>query len=221
MINKVCVYCGRPFNTSHPNQKTCSKECGHNENLRLKRQRWAEAFVPTTRICKECGTIFQTQCGNKHRVYCCDACALKAERRQEHSSTRHKVYMRSQKNIRDKQIARAFVEEVPFEVVYARDGGICKICGLPVHPMKGIDNSWDGTIDHIIPLSVGGEHSLANCQLAHRICNSIKCQASVEFKLDWEKKANENNYWRSKYQRYFELMRETPRGGQNPENELF
>ena len=99
---------------------------------------------------------------------------------------------------------------ITFESLYKRDCGVCQICGLPVHPVKGVDNSWDGTIDHIVPLSVGGEHSMANCQLAHRICNSIKCQASTDFTLNWTEKAKENNYWKTKYQRYVELMNETP-----------
>ena len=30
------------------------------------------------------------------------------------------------------------------------------------------------SIDHIVPLSKGGEHSYANCALAHTGCNSAK-----------------------------------------------
>ena len=30
------------------------------------------------------------------------------------------------------------------------------------------------TLDHIVPLSCGGEHSEANVQLAHFLCNSTK-----------------------------------------------
>ena len=141
---------------------------------------------------------------------CCDVCAETYERKREHVTTRHKQYMRGKKSERERQIARAFIEDVSFESIYNRDCGVCQICGLPVHPTKGVDNSWDGTIDHIVPLSVGGEHSMANCQLAHRICNSIKCQASTEFKINWTEKATENNYWKAKFQRYVELMNEAP-----------
>ena len=110
--------------------------------------------------------------------------------------------------VRKKQISEGFVEEVPYDDIYTRDGGICQICGLPVHPVKNVDDNWDGTIDHIIPLSAGGEHSFANCQLAHRICNSLKRQEVSGFSIDWTKKSMENNYWGAKFEAYAELMAE-------------
>jgi 5-methylcytosine-specific restriction endonuclease McrA len=118
--------------------------------------------------------------------------------------------MRTLKSKRKKQLNAGFVEDVTYDAIYQKDKGICQVCGLPVHPLKGIDNNWDGTVDHILPLSLGGEHSMANCQLAHRICNSLKGQASDGFTLDWEAKSAENNYWNTKYQMYLELMRDTP-----------
>ena len=175
----------------------------------MKREQWADAYIPHTHICRECGTEFTTTCGDMRSEFCCITCAEINERRREHATLRHKELMRVKKALREKQLARAFVEEVSYEKLYARDSGICQICGLPVHPVKGIDNSWDGTIDHIVPISVGGKHSMSNCQLAHRICNSLKCQSSSEYRLDWEKKASENNYWLIKFQRYLELMAET------------
>jgi 5-methylcytosine-specific restriction endonuclease McrA len=60
-----------------------------------------------------------------------------------------------------------FVEDVERAVVWKRDGGICKICGDPAD----ID-AWD--LDHIIPLSHGGEHSYANTAVSHPTCNNRK-----------------------------------------------
>ena len=62
----------------------------------------------------------------------------------------------------------AFVEHVKPSVVYERDCGMCGICGLPVRR----DEGWH--IDHVIPLSKGGEHSYRNVQLAHAACNVAK-----------------------------------------------
>ena len=114
--------------------------------------------------------------------------------------------MLASKRKREHLLIDNFVEEVTYSELYHRDGGICQVCGLPVHPEKLIDNSWDGTIDHIVPLSLGGEHSMRNCQLAHRICNSLKRQQAEAYKIDWEKKSQENNYWRIKYENYISLM---------------
>lgn len=78
---------------------------------------------------------------------------------------------------------------------------------MAVHTDKFCDDSWGGTIDHIVPLSVGGEHSMSNCQLAHRICNSLKGTADDGFAIDWKEKSMENNYWSAKFNSYLELMR--------------
>ncbi len=60
-----------------------------------------------------------------------------------------------------------FVEHVNSLVVLERDDGVCGICGGDVDPL-------DFHVDHIIPLSRGGEHSYANTQAAHPFCNLSK-----------------------------------------------
>lgn len=71
-----------------------------------------------------------------------------------------------------------FDETVTLVGLIERDNGICKICGLPIDG-NDIKNGHIGrmypTIDHIIPLSRGGEHSWKNVQLAHMHCNAGKC----------------------------------------------
>lgn len=207
---RTCEWCGTTFESNNPNKKYCSDDCCYKGRLKLKRDQWGKAYIPRTYVCKECGTEFTTECGDTHSVFCCQSCAETYERRQEHQTERHKSYMREAKKKRERQLKAQFVSEVSYDTLYKRDKGICQICGLPVHPDKGCDNSWDGTIDHIIPLSVGGKHALDNCQLSHRICNSLKGQTDASFSIDWQSKAKENNYWRVKYQRYTQLMLQPP-----------
>lgn len=59
-----------------------------------------------------------------------------------------------------------FIEDVDPMVVYARDEGLCGICGTTIY--------GDFHVDHVIPLSKGGEHSYANTQVAHPECNLRK-----------------------------------------------
>lgn len=60
-----------------------------------------------------------------------------------------------------------FVEHVDPLVLFKRDKGICGICRKPVHA-----NQFH--VDHIFPLSRGGEHSYKNTQIAHPPCNNRK-----------------------------------------------
>lgn len=72
---------------------------------------------------------------------------------------------------REARKRRGFVEVVDPRVVFARDKGCCGVCRLPVAPQE----AWH--IDHVIPLSRGGQHSYANTQLAHAECNIKKGSA--------------------------------------------
>lgn len=56
------------------------------------------------------------------------------------------------------------IEAINPKVIYERDGGRCGICGKKVA-------SDQISIDHIIPLSLGGQHTENNVRLAHIRCN--------------------------------------------------
>jgi 5-methylcytosine-specific restriction endonuclease McrA len=60
-----------------------------------------------------------------------------------------------------------FVEYVRRDEVFRRDKGQCGICGAMVDPA-------DWHLDHILPVSRGGEHSYANVQVTHPDCNRAK-----------------------------------------------
>ena len=60
----------------------------------------------------------------------------------------------------------ALVELVDPRVVWERDGGICQLCH------QSVEGTWH--LDHVIPLSRGGEHSYKNVQVAHPLCNLKK-----------------------------------------------
>ena len=60
------------------------------------------------------------------------------------------------------------------EDVFVRDKWVCHLCQAPVDDLLSGQDPWGPTIDHIVPIARGGLHSLENCQLAHRVCNSRK-----------------------------------------------
>lgn len=70
----------------------------------------------------------------------------------------------------------AWVEDVDRLVVYERDGGRCHICGESVE-RKGFH------LDHLVPLSCGGEHSYRNVALAHPKCNMSRGAGRIPAQL--------------------------------------
>jgi 5-methylcytosine-specific restriction endonuclease McrA len=67
--------------------------------------------------------------------------------------------------------ADLYVDDIDREQVFARDNGICGICRQPIDPTIPPHHADSFTIDHIQPLSRGGEHSYANVRAAHLRCN--------------------------------------------------
>lgn len=65
------------------------------------------------------------------------------------------------------RLVNAYVEDVDRTVVFARDKGLCGICGEAVDPA-------DWHLDHVVALANGGEHSYANVQVSHPKCNCTK-----------------------------------------------
>ena len=60
-----------------------------------------------------------------------------------------------------------FIEPVDREVVYRMHGGRCGICTEFV-------SASEFEVDHVVPLSKGGQHGYVNVQPSHALCNQRK-----------------------------------------------
>lgn len=69
----------------------------------------------------------------------------------------------------------AVVENVNPIEVFERDGWRCQLCGVRTpRKLRGTYNDKAPELDHILPISKGGEHSYVNTQCACRKCNGLK-----------------------------------------------
>lgn len=61
------------------------------------------------------------------------------------------------------------------ELLRARDGDDCWLCGKPVDFTRPVGTLWGPSIDHVIPKAAGGSNDLPNLRLAHAYpCNHAK-----------------------------------------------
>lgn len=60
--------------------------------------------------------------------------------------------------------AAPVVEMIDRQYIWSRDGGRCHLCGGAADPA-----AWH--LDHLVPLSKGGEHSARNVRVSHPTCN--------------------------------------------------
>ena len=175
VYERECLWCGESFETTYPNKQYCSSRCSKEGYKKQQREKWKSEYQPYKFACKECGRVVITECGHTKREFCSKECA-------------DTFNARAYKARRSEQMRTAYKAPVSFKRIYNRDQGICQICGMPVPYDKSPDKLWAATIDHIVPLSKGGTHEPDNCQLAHRLCNSIKQIEESNFTIDWVEK---------------------------------
>lgn len=200
---RMCAQCGDIFTPTRQNQRCCSKRCA--TTLRHARDLEAGKRVEHPEfVCQYCGEVFRVFPSAAKRIerpplYCSQPCKHAAwrvdpvaqkERRKEYlrhwaTTNRHKI-SEKQARRRARKLARGPVEEIDREVVVTRDGAVCYLCQEPIdlslsgwHPM-GL------TLDHVIPLSRGGSHTLNNLKPTHRACNVRKSARTPEEYLSQE-----------------------------------
>lgn len=134
------------------------------------RARQAESYAPRSAIyfvdCEFCGCLATVR--SKYATRC---------RRPECKLAFNAKRMREggwgvvTSNRRRKRLKDVFVETVRPLDVFERDGWTCGICDGPVDRDVKAPDPMAPSLDHVTPLSLGGEHSYNNTRLAHLGCN--------------------------------------------------
>ena len=116
--------------------------------------------------CVVCGCVFVAHYSTKK--YCSKTCERKVHR----GKSRYKGI--------------TIDKDITLQKLAKRDCNCCQLCGLPVDWNDKIRTDKTivcggmyPSIDHIIPVSLGGMHSWGNVQLAHKSCNSQKSNKIV------------------------------------------
>lgn len=157
-----CLSCGLLFTSKGGMRKCCSPACSKAHQavqmvLTCAQQKGAEPLA-----CKECGAAFVPAYGDKRRLFCSERCS-------------HRLSRRIKKPMDRARKRAATIERVDPLKVFERDGWRCQICHKATPKrLRGKMVDLAPELDHIIPLSRGGEHSYRNTQCACRKCNGAK-----------------------------------------------
>ena len=65
-------------------------------------------------------------------------------------------------------------EKIKVNDLVARDGFDCQICFEVIDWAKRRERRWWASLDHIVPIKKGGQHTTENCRMVHIGCNSRK-----------------------------------------------
>lgn len=160
---RPCPYCDAPM--THPRRVQCGKpECKRAMNAE-RAKAWHRNYTATTG--KRYGTDRYREQASEYD-----------KRRREKQGHWRKLYpeVAALADARRRALKAQADQGERFApaCVYKRDGWTCGLCRLPVDPGLAWPHPMSASVDHILPLSQGGSHTLANVQCAHLSCNSRK-----------------------------------------------
>ncbi len=167
---QICTLCGAEF-YSKRNRKYCSEKCSRKFHYSKHYDKWTTYYRrkhddiwSSPRTCIVCGKQFNKQYGHVSNVCCSEACSIQNEKDSAYNA----------KKRREARIKEQIVHRIYRKKVYERDHWKCQICGKKVRRSATVPDPLAPTLDHIIPICEGGEHSYRNVRTAHFICNSLR-----------------------------------------------
>lgn len=152
----MCAGCGQAFGRRSMTE-VCSDRC----------KNWAAHKAAAKVVaCEECSSIFCPVFGARGSNHVCTPCAALRKRAARKAA---KVWRNAKK--RGAEGGERFS---PLTVL-ARDKWRCQLCGKKTPQFKrGTLDHNAPELDHIVPLSLGGQHTMSNTQCACRACNLAK-----------------------------------------------
>lgn len=179
-MERTCTYCDGPLRTTNPKALYCTLACGKraafardptkqdrvNAANRAQQAERRANYVPLSRIhfiicpyCDELSTV---------RRSCALSCRKDECRR---ARARHRLASGIVRQRSARIAPSARVEPFDRMDIFERDDWICGICQKPVDKTLKWPDKGSRTIDHIVPLSLLGDHTPENVRLAHMVCN--------------------------------------------------
>jgi 5-methylcytosine-specific restriction endonuclease McrA len=122
--------------------------------------------------CRVCGYIFQYPSEYGEVRYCSANCRVLAE--PPTSPVEYKGCTSSKYYTKARRKAIREGDKIDALVVFENCGWRCGICFREVDKNLCNPHPESASLDHIVPLSLGGEHRWYNVRLAHLGCNMAK-----------------------------------------------
>lgn len=184
---RTCTECGKTYRTIEARSTVCSRACRSRAAQRgTTRVRYPDRVTtlcirarqtpPSTPL-----TIIPPSGSGSWTAGTCLVCNMhfvsRGPSRTCSEACRDRLFAARRRDNRQRYRARqrnAYVETVNRLAIFARDQNTCQLCGELVLMSERAPHPLSPTIDHVVPLALGGSHEPTNVQLAHFICNCTK-----------------------------------------------
>lgn len=122
------------------------------------------------KACATCGEWIDKPIHN--RQYCSRDCSNKVWRKQNLERIRERNREASRRRHARKRSTQ--VKHFTDKDVRMTHGDVCYLCGEKINFRLKFPHPNSPTVDHIVPLSRGGSHTLENAAMVHFLCNNKK-----------------------------------------------
>ena len=156
--NKECAICHKPF-FGWANAQCCSLDCSSIQSAMTHKANGQQ------RECVVCGKTFWVDSSHLDSLGCSKRCTQSLYRKNNGDKCRDKVQRYNAKKNGNT------IEQFNPLLIYERDNWTCQICGKKVKRNGKAHHPLQPSIDHIIPISLGGSHSRLNVRCTHLNCN--------------------------------------------------
>lgn len=171
-MSKQCPYCGDPMNGAR--RKQCGKpDCKRAFNADRMRE-WQRSYKA-----KHGQWYASERHGAAQRAYGRRRYAEQSHWRQRYPDRATLADARRRMRMEQARTAETFA---PLDV-HTRDDWTCQLCQRPIDPEVTWPDPMSASVDHVVPLSRGGQHSMINVQSAHLSCNSRKGDKIIDLQI--------------------------------------
>lgn len=147
----------------NPHRTYCSKACWKQQERKPCRRN-------TT--CKDCGVPLPDQPWIRR----CEPCRMALAEKMRRKHQRLAGCKNARQRARHHGVEYEYINR---KKVFIRDGWRCGICGKKVDKRLKYPHPMSVSLDHIVPMSLGGGHLYRNVQCSHWLCNTEKCDTGA------------------------------------------
>ena len=150
---RICAECGVDTPLSDMRRSLCAP-------CRSSRSKSAYSYEPTLEAlaCEVCENEYEGYAAKTK--YCSDACRA--------------VGLEATKTVRDRRVRQTTIERFSRIEIFDRDGWVCHLCGEGIPLVVKYPHPLSPSLDHVLPIALGGTHTRENSAASHLVCNCSK-----------------------------------------------
>ncbi len=174
--SRICEHCGIEYIPVWRPQRYCSGTCQYAVRVGV--------YKNPLSVCQHCGKEYRPKYSNRV-TYCSRECARLHVTNPNKTRTLTDAERVARHRYRERRVSGVHSprETITRRDIYARDKGLCGICGKKVDRALVHPDPGSLTLDHILPLAQGGRHERSNVRLAHFLCNSKRADKATNDQL--------------------------------------